>query len=72
MEAGIAFEIKYKKTRSMEIKTSAFATYNSIEKITPPLQSRFFIVNLQPYTYEQFYDITIGLLTTSNQHNIAT
>ncbi|HEY9386447.1 MAG TPA: hypothetical protein VIP70_05370 [Nitrososphaeraceae archaeon] len=39
MEAGIAFEIKYKKTRSMEIKTSAFTTYNSIEKITPPLQS---------------------------------
>ena len=28
-----------------------------------PLQSRFFVVNLEPYTYEQFYQITAELLT---------
>jgi DNA polymerase III delta prime subunit len=71
METGIVSETKYRKTRSMEINTSVFATSNNDEKIIPPLQSRFFIVKLEPYTYEQFYDITIRLLTTtSNQPNV--
>jgi MoxR-like ATPase len=70
METGIVSETKYKKTRSTEIKTSVFATSNNIEKIIQPLQSRFFIVRLEPYTYEQFFDITVRLLTTSDQHSI--
>ena len=53
----------------MEIKTSVFATSNNVEKIILPLQSRFFIVRLEPYTYEQFFDITVRLLT-SDQHSI--
>jgi replication-associated recombination protein RarA len=69
IETGIVSETKYNKTRSMEIKTSVFATSNNIEKILPPLQSRFFIVRLEPYTYEQFFDITVRLLT-SDQHSI--
>jgi holliday junction DNA helicase RuvB len=36
IETGIVSETKYKKTRSMEIKISVFATCNSIEKIIPP------------------------------------
>jgi holliday junction DNA helicase RuvB len=70
METGIVCETKHDKIRSMEIKTSVFATSNNIEKIIQPLQSRFFIVKLEPYTYEQFFDITVRLLTTSNQHNV--
>jgi ATP-dependent Lon protease len=54
----------------MEIKTAVFATSNNLGKIITPLQSRFFIIRLEPYTYEQFYDITVRLLTTSNQHNV--
>jgi hypothetical protein len=46
-----------------------FGYYNSIEKIISPLQSRFFIVKLGPYTYEQFYDITTRLLS-NRQHNV--
>ncbi|HEY9387525.1 MAG TPA: ATP-binding protein [Nitrososphaeraceae archaeon] len=69
METGIVSEIKHNKTRSVDIKTSVFATSNDIGKIIPPLQSRFFIVQLGPYTYEQFFDITVKLLT-SGQHNI--
>jgi DNA polymerase III delta prime subunit len=56
METGVVSETKYKKTRRIEIKTSVFATSNNVEKIIPPLQSRFFIVRLEPYTYEQFFD----------------
>jgi replication-associated recombination protein RarA len=69
METGIVSETKYKKTRRMEIKTSVFATSNSVEKIITPLQSRFFIVKLQAYEYEQFYEITIRLLTL-NHYNV--
>jgi hypothetical protein len=56
-EAGIVSETKYNKTRRMETKTSVFATSNSVEKIIPPLKSRFFVVKLQAYTNEQFYQI---------------
>jgi ATP-dependent Lon protease len=70
METGIVSETKHNKIRSMEIKTSVFATSNNIERVIPPLQSRFFIVTLEPYIYEQFYEITVRLLTTSNQNNV--
>jgi holliday junction DNA helicase RuvB len=69
IETGIVSETKYNKTRKMELKTSLFATSNSIEKIIIPLQSRFFIVNMHAYTYEQFYEITMQLLT-SNEYNV--
>jgi replication-associated recombination protein RarA len=69
METGIVSEIKYRKTRRIEIKTSVFATSNNVEKIISPLQSRFFIVHLEPYTYEQFYEITVSVLT-SDQHSV--
>jgi hypothetical protein len=36
------------------------ATSNNISKVMLPLQSRFFVVNLEPYTYEQFYQITVA------------
>jgi holliday junction DNA helicase RuvB len=69
IETGIVSETKYNKTRKMELKTSLFATSNSIEKIIIPLQSGFFIVNMHAYTYEQFYEITMQLLT-SNEYNV--
>jgi MoxR-like ATPase len=70
MKTGIVSETKHNKTRRMEIKTSVFATSNDVGKIIPTLRSRFFIVTLEPYTNEQFYDITVRLLTTSNRHNV--
>lgn len=69
MESGIVSETKYNKTRKIKTKMSVFATSNNVEKIIEPLQSRFFIVKLQAYTYEQFYEITARLLT-SNEYNV--
>jgi holliday junction DNA helicase RuvB len=69
METGIVSETKFNKTRKMELNTTVFATSNNVEKIIEPLQSRFFIVKLQAYRYEQFYEITLRLLT-SNQYNV--
>jgi replication-associated recombination protein RarA len=68
IETGIVSETKYNKTRSMQIKTSVIATSNNVEKLLSALQSRFFIVRLEPYTYEQFYEITVQLLTSSRNH----
>ena len=63
METGIVSETKYGKTRSAQMKTSVFATSNNIKKLSDPLKSRFFIVKLEPYTYEQFLEITNELLS---------
>jgi MoxR-like ATPase len=64
METGIVSETKHRKTRAItNVKTWVFATSNNILKVMPPLQSRFFVVNLEPYSYEQFYNIVIRLLT---------
>lgn len=69
METGIVSETKHRKTRAItNVKTWVFATSNNISKMMIPLQSRFFVVNLEPYTYEQFYQITVGLLT--KQHKV--
>ena len=62
METGIITETKYGKTREAEIKISVFATCNDPRKLSAPLQSRFFIIELEPYTYEEFYEITLKML----------
>jgi Holliday junction DNA helicase RuvB len=62
METGIVSETKYGKTRSAQMKTAVFATSNNIKKLSTPLQSRFFIVDLEPYTYEQFCYVAEKLL----------
>lgn len=67
METSILAETKYGKTRSARVKTAVFATSNNIHRLSAPLQSRFFIIELEPYTYEQFSDITTQLLS---HHNI--
>jgi replication-associated recombination protein RarA len=66
METGIVTETKYGKTRTTHIQTSVFATSNDAIKISAPLQSRFFIVKLEAYTYEQFCEITKQVLSSHN------
>jgi replication-associated recombination protein RarA len=71
METGIISETKYGKTRVAQIKTSVFATSNNIKNLSAPLQSRFFIVELEPYTYEQFFEITKQRLSHQKIEQIA-
>ncbi len=61
-ETGIS-ETKFENTRSAQIKTSVFATCNNVKNLSTPLQSRFFIVEMEAYTYEQFCEITNELLS---------
>jgi Holliday junction DNA helicase RuvB len=73
METGIVSETKHSKTRTANMKTSVFATSNNVNDIITPLQSRFFVVELPPYTYEQFHQISVHLLTVGHKvsQNIA-
>jgi hypothetical protein len=57
-ETGIVTETKYGKTRTKHIQISVSATSNDARRISVPLQSRFFIVKLEAYTYEQLCEIT--------------
>jgi holliday junction DNA helicase RuvB len=67
METGLVLETKYHKTRRTETKTSVYATSNNVQSIIAPLQSRFFIVRLEPYTLNSFlesqYDFLLQIIT---------
>lgn len=63
METGIVSETKYGKTRTAQMKISVFATSNNSKNLSAPLLSRFFIVELEQYTYEEFCEITKHLLS---------
>jgi holliday junction DNA helicase RuvB len=58
METGIVSETKHAKTRTEVLKTWVIASSNNINNIISPLKSRFFIIELEPYNYEQFRQIT--------------
>jgi Holliday junction DNA helicase RuvB len=62
MEIGIVSETKYQKTRNAQAKTWIFATSNDTSNLIPALRSRFFTMKLEPYTYQQFCEITQRLL----------
>jgi Holliday junction DNA helicase RuvB len=65
METGIVSETKYQKTRNAQAKTWIFATSNDTSNLIPALRSRFFTMKLEPYTYQQFCEITQRLLGPS-------
>jgi Holliday junction DNA helicase RuvB len=66
IETGIVSETKYNKTRTVHGRASVYTTSNNDDSIIAPLESRFFVVKLEPYRYEQFYEITVRLLTSSH------
>jgi Holliday junction DNA helicase RuvB len=68
METGVISETKHGKIRSEVLKTWVIANSNNISNIISALKSRFFIIELEPYNYEQFYKITTRLLI--KQHNV--
>jgi holliday junction DNA helicase RuvB len=63
METGIISETKINKTREMELTSWVFATANSCEKIIQPLLSRFAILGIPAYTFEEFTEISVTRLT---------
>jgi ATP-dependent Lon protease len=62
METGIISETKINKTRQMKLTSWVFATANSCEKIINPLLSRFAILEMPEYTFEEFSEIAVTKL----------
>lgn len=68
METGMVSETKHAKTRIEVLKTWVIASSNDTSNIIPALKSRFFIIELEPHSYEQFCQITMRLLI--EQHKV--
>jgi Holliday junction DNA helicase RuvB len=62
METGIISETKINKTRQAELTSWVFATANSCKKIIEPLLSRFVVLGMPEYTFEEFSKISITKL----------
>ena len=62
METGIISETKVKKTRQLELVSWVFASANSPGRIVDPLLSRFVVLEVLDYTFEEFTDIAISRL----------
>jgi hypothetical protein len=63
METGIISETKINKTRQMELISWVFASANSCEKVIQPLLSRFVVLEIPEYTFDEFTDIAISRLS---------
>jgi len=70
METGIISETKINKTRQMKLTSWVFATANSSEKIIEPLLSRFVILEVPEYTFEEFREISVARLIDENVDRI--
>lgn len=66
METGIISETKIRKTRQAYLTTWVFATANDSERIVEPLISRFVLLRVPEYSFEEFVQIAISKLTKEN------
>src|SRR6476660_3070184 len=66
METGIVSETKMKRTRQIHLTSWVFGTANSIEKVIEPLLSRFLILQIPEYTFEEFTEISVSRLQKEN------
>ena len=69
MENNVLVETKVRKTRRKEMMVSVFATCNEIAKISKALKSRFIVLQLEEYTYDQFLQIAMHLLAKTYRMN---
>ena len=62
MQSQVISETKYGKTRQTQLKCSVFATSNSTKKMLDPLLSRFVVIKVGKYSYEQFKEVAMKVL----------
>lgn len=62
MQSQTISETKYGKTRQIQLKCSVFASSNGTKKMLVPLLSRFVVMNVQKYSYEEFKEVAMKLL----------
>jgi Holliday junction DNA helicase RuvB len=62
MEGGVISETKHRKTRHTQMNTTVFGAANSIDSLLEPLLTRFSVLHLKPYGFEEFREITTRVL----------
>jgi Holliday junction DNA helicase RuvB len=62
METGIISETKINKIRQMELTSWVFASANSSHRIIEPLLSRFVVLEIPEYTFDEFSEIAVTRL----------
>jgi holliday junction DNA helicase RuvB len=62
MQDGVLTETKVSKTRRIELKCSVFATCNQLKRLRQPLLSRFMVIEIQPYSFEEFKRVTMDVV----------
>jgi len=67
MERGRVTETKYRRHRSLQLKTWVFASANTIARIPPELMSRFLKLHFQDYMPEEFLEVSVAVLREREQ-----
>lgn len=62
MERGTITETKYRRHRTMRLKTWVYASANDITKIPRELLSRFLKLRFRDYTTDEFYEVVVTVL----------
>jgi Holliday junction DNA helicase RuvB len=62
MERGIITETKWKRHRTIRLKTWVMASANEIIRLPKELLSRFLLLRFKDYTPEEFYEVTVNVL----------
>jgi MoxR-like ATPase len=62
MESGILSELKHNQKRTTQLKTWVCASCNTVEKLLPPLLTRFRDIHFKPYTEQEFVKIAVEIL----------
>lgn len=63
MEGVTISETKYTQCRETILTASVFATANSKDNLLAPLLTRFCVLHLKPYSFEEFQEITRTVLS---------
>lgn len=66
LETGIIAETKINKTRQTQMSAWVFDTANSCGNIVQPLMSRFAVLEIPGYNFEEFRDIVVYRLKAQN------
>lgn len=62
MQSGFIRETKYRRHRSLRMKTWVFASANEIKHMPKELLSRFLPLRFRDYTMDEFFNVTVTVL----------
>jgi len=63
MERGLITETKYRRHRTIRLKTWVFSTCNEIHGLPRELLSRFLLLRFRDYTPDEFREVTVNVLS---------